>query len=211
MELFRNAGKNLRMILVGGIVATGCAMMHAQTRTDSIKWAIVYQLNEWPESEYRDLYKSFMQDRFGPGHILKDKKGAKGYLRSELDETTKFEGPDYEKTGWRGDFYRVNIRLIKEGKIPFDRFFDAFVRSTRGIRSVSVDKWRGEWRKIADEIKALELRLPNEAEDIREIEERLAKGDYVMHHSRSFNESSNFHYRIISRPVFEKEILPYIR
>lgn len=54
----------------------------------------------------------------------------------------------------------------------------------------------------------MELKFTNEAEDKREIEEKLRRGDFVVHHSRRFNESSNFHYRIISRPVFEKEILP---
>ncbi len=43
-------------------------------REDSIKWAVIYQLEHYPESELRDVYKNFMQDYFGPGHILKDKE-----------------------------------------------------------------------------------------------------------------------------------------
>lgn len=206
--MFIRSVRIVRAAFVGAMLAAGCFALSAQTHADSIRWAIIYQLNEWPESEYRDIYKNFMQDRFGPGHILKDKQTAEAYLQSELDETTVFEGPDYEPTGSHGNFYRVNIRVIKDGKIPFDSFFDAFVRSTRGVVKISDDQWRKEWSEIADEINYMELKFPNDAEDKREIEEKLRRGDFVMHHSQRFNESSNFHYRIISRPVFEKEILP---
>ncbi len=208
MEGLIRLSKIVRAAFAGMMLAAGCFVVSAQTRTDSIRSAIIYQLNEWPESEYRDVYKNFMQDRFGPGHILKDKNAAEAYLRSELDETNLFDGPDYEPTGIRGNFYRVNLRVIKEGKISFESFFDAFVRSTRGVAPVPEDLWRREWSEIADEINYMELKFTNEAEDKREIEEKLRRGDFVVHHSRRFNESSNFHYRIISRPVFEKEILP---
>ena len=56
-------------------------MVSAQTRADSIRGSIKYQLQHYPASQYRDIYKNFMQDYFGPGHILNDTSAAGKYLR----------------------------------------------------------------------------------------------------------------------------------
>ncbi len=194
------------LLLFAGLAFPG----YAQTRQDSIRWALLRQMNEVPESELRDVYKNFMQDNFGPGHILKDKKAAAGYLQSELDETEVFEGPDYEPTGYKGNFYRVNIRLIKEGKISFDKFFNAFSKSMKGIKIPPVGRWKKEWGDIDNEIHHIGLEFENEAADREEIKQKLDRDEYVMHHSKSYNDASNFHYRIISRSVFEKELLPLL-
>ncbi|MDE6637096.1 MAG: hypothetical protein K2K32_02525, partial [Muribaculaceae bacterium] len=85
------------------------------TVTDSIAEALDYQMSHYPSSQYRDVYKNFMQDFFGPGHILADTAASGRYLRQELSEEGPFDGPLYEKTGFRGNFYRVNLSLIKDG------------------------------------------------------------------------------------------------
>ena len=201
----------MKHIIIPLLLFAVCAFQgFTQTRQDSIRWALLRQMNEVPESELRDVYKNFMQDNFGPGHILKDKKAAADYLRSELNETDLFEGPDYEPTGYRGNFYRVNLQLIKEGTIPFDNFFKAFVKSMKGIKNPSLDQWKKEWSEIENEISHIGLEFENEEADRKEIQEKLDRNEYVMHHSKSYNDASNFHYRIISRQVFEKEILPLI-
>lgn len=53
---------------------------------DSISEALDYQLANYPASQYRDVYKNFMQDFFGPGHILADTAASGKYLRHELAE-----------------------------------------------------------------------------------------------------------------------------
>lgn len=184
--------------------------VYAQTRTDSIKWAIVRQLNDYPESHYRDVYKNFMQDNYGPGHILKDKKAAKAYLDSELAETNEFGGPLYEPTGYRGNFYRVNLSLIKDGIISEDKYFDAFVRSVKGIRNPKIEDWKKEWAEIEEAYRDLGITLPEEDADRDAIEAQLSRNDFVMHHSEAFNRSSNFHYRIFSRRIFDAEIRPLL-
>lgn len=182
----------------------------AQSRADSIKWAIVRQLKDYPESQYRDVYKNFMQDNYGPGHILKDKKAAKAYLDSELAETSDFGGPLYEPTGYRGNFYRVNLSLIKNGIIPKDKYFDAFVRSVKGIHNPRIEDWKKEWDEIDEAYRDLGITLPEEDVDRDVIEEQLSRNDFVMHHSEAFNRSANFHYRIFSRRIFDAEIRPLL-
>lgn len=190
----------------GNIVCQG---QRSLTR-DSIASALEFQLNVFPQSEYRDVYKHFMQDYFGPGHILTDTIAARNYLRRELDESGIFGGPLYVKTGYKGNFYRVNLSLIKEGVIPFDLFFNAFVRSVQNIVPPSSEEWIKTWSEIDEVITEKNLHFPNESTDKTFLAEQFSNGNFIMHHSRRFNDSTNFHYRIISREEFEVKLLPLI-
>lgn len=180
------------------------------TTADSISEALDYQLEHYPASQYRDIYKNFMQDFFGPGHILADTAAAGRYLRHELAEEGPFQGPKYEKTGYKGNFYRVNLSLIKEGTIPYKLFFDTFVESVQGIVPPSGEDWMKTWNVIDSVIGEKGITFQNEAQDRREMAAQFAEGNYVVHHSQTYNDSVNFHYRIISRENFEKSLLHMI-
>ena len=186
-------------------------LMSAHTRADSIRLALEYQLEHYPASHYRDVYKNFMQDYFGPGHILNDTVSAAKYLRYELENSEKFDGPDFEPTGFEGNFYRVNLRLIKDGIIPYDNFFDSFVRSVQGIIPPDGDTWMKIWNEIDSEIQTMGLTFDNEAQDRSDLAEQFRQGNYIVHHSQAFNEANNFHYRIISRDIFNRDIRPFIK
>ena len=180
------------------------------TVADSISEALDYQMSHYPSSQYRDVYKNFMQDFFGPGHILADTAASGRYLRHELAEEGPFEGPIYEKTGYKGNFYRVNLSLIKDGIVPYNTFFPAFVESVQGITPPSGEEWMKTWNQIDSVIKAKKLHFPDEVTDRNELQKQFAEGNYIAHHSRRFNDSVHFHYRIISRDNFETIILPLI-
>lgn len=177
---------------------------------DSIAEALDYQMSHYPSSQYRDVYKNFMQDFFGPGHILADTAASARYLRHELEEEGPFEGPLYEKTGYKGNFYRVNLSLIKDSIVPYETFFPAFVESVQGITPPSGEDWMKTWNLIDSIIIAKELHFPDEDTDRKELQSQFAEGNYIAHHSRRFNDSVHFHYRIISRANFETIILPLI-
>lgn len=177
---------------------------------DSIAMALDYQMEHYPASQYRDVYKNFMQDFFGPGHILADTAASGRYLRHELTEEGPFEGPLYEKTGFRGNFYRVNLSLIKDGTIPYDVFFPAFVESVQDITPPSGEEWMSTWSEIDSVISVKGIHFQDEAIDREELGKQFAEGNYIAHHSRHFNDSVHFHYRIISRKNFENFILPLI-
>lgn len=181
-----------------------------QSSEERIREAAGRQMESYPQSTLRDLYKSFFQDRFGPGHIVSDTASAGKYLREELAAGKDFPGPDYEQTGYAGNFYRVNLSLIKEGIIPCPVFFDAFVRSVKDIKPVDVKDWTEEWRMIESIISGMNLRLPDYEKDRAAILQLLKQGKYAMHHSRAFVENYDPHYRIISKDIFEKELLPLI-
>lgn len=151
-----------------------------------------------------------MQDFFGPGHILADTVAAGLYLRKELSETEVFDGPLFEPTGFRGNFYRVNLSVIKDDIVPYDVFFDAFVNSVQGVTPPDSDYWMDLWQKIDNEITCLDWKFQNEPSDRTALNAQFEEGNYIVHHSKAYNDAVNFHYRIISKANFKRYIRPYL-
>lgn len=202
--------KSLRILLIG-IIIVNFVSVSAQTRNDSIRSALEYQLEHYPASQYCDVYKNFMQDYFGPGHILTDTVAAGKYLRYELENSETFDGPDFEPTGFEGNFYRVNLRLIKNGLISYDDFFESFVKSVQEIIPPDDETWMKIWSEIDDEISLIGMTFENEEQDRAHLEEQFGQGNYIVHHSNAFNEANHFHYRIVSKDIFNQYILPFIK
>ena len=193
------------------VAASICSYAAAPaSQADSIRSALCYQREHYPASQYRDVYKNFMQDFFGPGHILADTVAAGRYLRHELSETEVFDGPQFEPTGFRGNFYRVNLRLIKDGIVPYDVFFDAFVNSVQDVTPHDGAFWMNLWQIIDNEITRLDWKFQNEQSDRSDLDAQFKKGNYIVHHSKAYNEAVNFHYRIISKANFDRLIRPYL-
>ncbi len=175
-----------------------------------IREAVAEQMNIYPQSTLRDLYKNFFQDRFGPGHLVSDTAAAGAYLREELSTAKRFDGLLYESTGYEGNFYRVNLSLVKDGIIPYGVYFDAFVRSVNSITPMPVEQWKKEWTLVNAVISDMDLHLNNYKQDSLEISRLLEQGKYVMHHSRQFTDRYDLHYRIIGKEIFKRELLPFI-
>lgn len=167
-------------------------------------------MTTYPQSTLKDLYKNFFQDRFGPGHLIPDTAASGDYLRRELASIDKTTGAYYEPAGWEGAFYRVNLSVIKENLVPYEVYFDAFIRSVNGIVPPSIKDWEKEWLSIDAIIQGMGLSLANDEKDRQEIRELLKKGEYVMHHSAAFEANYSPHYRIIEKAIFEKEIRPFL-
>lgn len=176
----------------------------------AVREAVTRQMKIYPKSTLKDIYKNFFQDRFGPGHIINDTVAASRYLRHELNSYSTISGETAEPTGWQHNFYRVNLSVVKNKIIPYEDFLDAFVRSVNGIKPVSIKVWRKEWSQIEKIIRLMELSLPTYDEDREYIETQLEAGNYVGHHSKSFNEAYAPHYRIVSKKIFEEELLPLL-
>lgn len=176
----------------------------------AVRSAVERQMQRYPKSTLKDLYKNFFQDKFGPGHLIGDTAAAGNYLRKELASYTVVSGEVAEPTGWEGNFLRVNLSVIKTGQIPYPIFFDAFVRSVNGISTMPVSEWQKEWEQIEAVIRSMNLSLPDYEADRKEIDDRLNKGEYVGHHSRVFEDTYTPHYRIIRKDIFENELKPLL-
>lgn len=206
----------MKKSIVLALLMLSANILYAQSVAD-IHSAIENQMKLHPMSQLRDIYKSCFQDVYGPGHIISDTVEADKYLRSELaslnnskDGTHGSVGPYYEPTGIEGNFYRVNISVICDNVIPYDRFFSAFVRSVNGIKSSSVSEWAKRWALIQSVVRKMNLNLTNFDTDSTAIAQLLQQGRYAFNHSQAFRDAYNPHYRIISKDIFEKELLPYI-
>ena len=189
------------------VVATACT---GDSTRERIRQSVERQMERYPHSTLRDLYKNYFQDRFGPGHIIADEKAADNYLRYELENAATMEGDDYEPTGYEERFMRVNLSVIADGRVPYDKYLSAFVRSVNGIEPITIEQWREEWAVIDEVIAKMNLNLPNYEADRAEIWALLERGEYVMHHSKLFEQHYDPHYRIIEREIFQREILPLI-
>ena len=165
--------------------------------------AVEYLVNSYPEGQLSDVYKSFYQDNFGPGHLLGDTLAAKNYFMEELKDSTQWGGPVYEFTGEGKNFVRLNMDLVRKGIIPAEEYFKAFQNSLGRVNKPTDDYWLNYWLEIDDIIKRKNLHFINEEKDRIMIDEKLRSKNFPIHHSENFNQQYNFHYRIISLPEFE--------
>lgn len=166
-------------------------------------------LNRFPESQLQDIYKSCFQDVYGPGHIISDTAKCLQYILSELESTDVDSSlPAYELCGVEGNFVRVNLSVVKGGKITAEQLVDALIRSAANVKPMPIYDWRGTWDRLMVAIR--KQAPPSWAidQDAGRIRQLLDGGKYVMHHSSQFNQAYNYHYRIIRRDIFEQEILP---
>jgi len=175
-----------------------------------VRKAVETQMEKYPRSTLRDIYKNFFQDRFGPGHLINDVSSAHDYLHAEIDSYDGFSGELAEPTGWKHNFYRVNLAVVKSGLVSCDDLLDALVRSADGVEPVTVREWKAEWLRIEAVISAMRLSLPDYEQDLNYINAMLEEGNYVGHHSDAYNTAYEPHYRIISREIYENEILPLL-
>jgi hypothetical protein len=208
--------RNLLFALAAAVSLTGCSGKKASGESgkefeEAVGKAVERQLQEYPQSRVKDLYKSFFQDQFGPGHLVADTAGAGAYLRRELSDCECADsGVAWEPTGWEENFVRVNLSVIKNGSAPYNVFLDAFFRSAQNINAPSLEEWRKEWKEIEAIIRKKAPSLPDYESDLAEIEQNLDQGIYMGHHSRVYEETYSPHYRLIRKDIFEAEIRPLL-
>lgn len=164
-------------------------------------------IQQYPEATLQDIYKGSFQDVFGPAHILTNRDAVKNYIQYELKAATRLEGPAYEPCGWQGNFYRVNLSVIAQGKISADELTDALMESAEGIDTTLTQKFVNDWQDILQTVRTIIPELKGFSEDSLYLDSLLKENQYVVHHSRKFNEHYQPHYRIIRKDIFEEKIL----
>ena len=182
------------------------------------KAAISRQLQVYPESRVQDIYKSFCQDNLGPGHLIPNPESARNYLMSELNtfrndlDSARYQAPAilYYPVGDEGNYVRVDLLVVLEGIVGEEAFLDAFVRSANQGKRVTEEQWVAKWNAVEKVIRKEFNSIPDAGKDLEMIDENVANGNLIMHHSEVFGETYNPHYRIIARDIFEKELKPLI-
>ena len=178
-----------------------------QFDTLSIRAAIERQMTAYPESTLQDIYKSFYQDRFGPGHMITDTASVRQYLLKELSENDVASTVRFEPTGSEGRFVRVYLSAIADSLITADQLLDAFVRSANMVKAET--DWEAEWKAVVGTITKYGIQV-NGSEDASLLDE-ASRDRQTVHHSRAYNAAYHPHYRIVERSVFEEELRPLIK
>ena len=177
--------------------------------TVSVRTAIERLLTTYPESTLQDIYKSFYQEHFGPGHIISDTTSARRFLMKELSEMGKNQSPYFEPTGSQGDYIRVYLSAIADSLITAEQLLDAFVRSANSRQEPTVS-WLEKWQAIVSIIQVNKIELEDFETDLPLLTE-AARNKQAVHHSRRYNEAYHPHYRIVERSIFELELKPFIQ
>ena len=186
-------------------------MLANNIANEAILNALKTQLDRYPEARLTDLYKSFFQDRFGPGHIVANAAAAADFLARELVDMQPSAMPPVEYTGWQNRYVRVNLNLIKSGIVSQECLLNAFIESANSATSPPVDEWKEEWQQIAGIVKKHYPALLGLDSDLCDIDERLRAEICDMHHSEPFRKAYSPHYRIVDAGIFEEKIYPLIK
>ena len=171
--------------------------------------AIERQLATYPESTLQDIYKSFYQEHFGPGHIISDTTSARRYLMKELSEMGETQSPSFEPTGCQGDYIRVYLSAVADSLITAEQLLDAFVRSANSRQEPNVN-WMEKWQAIVSIIQVNQIELEDFETDLPLLTE-AARINQAVHHSRPYSEAYHPHYRIVERGIFEREFYPALK
>ena len=177
--------------------------------TVAVRSAIERQMATYPESTLQDIYKSFYQEHFGPGHIISDTASARRYLMRELSEMGKTQSPYFDPTGSQGDYVRVYLSVVADSLITAEQLLDAFVRSANSRQEPTVG-WMEKWEAIVSIIQANKIELEGFETDLPMLTE-AARNNQAVHHSRRFNEAYHPHYRIVERGIFEIDLKPSLK
>jgi len=200
----------MRKYIVAALLLFISFAASAQMSEDEVFSAIKRMQDRYPRITLCDIYKSFYQDRFGPGHIIESKEKAQNYLLKELERTNAYSVRQ-EPTGAKGNFIRVDMFYIKDSVVNIDLYLDCLMRSVVDGDDGMIEQWLKDWELMQKVIESNNIKIENYEADREFIRERIAKGIYEMNHSRLFNDLYHPHYRIIRRDIWEKELNPIIK
>jgi hypothetical protein len=169
-----------------------------------IRQAIKNQLKLYPESRLQDFYKSFFQDEYGPGHLVENVSYAREYFDLELEEMVSKGRHTAEPCGAGKNFYRVPMDLVKDGIIPEEEYFNAFLESASSFTTPDVLTWKKQWNEIVSIIEKMDPDLPNLKQDKEALNKWLDSGETMVHHSEVYGKIYDPHYRIMGKVQWER-------
>jgi hypothetical protein len=202
--------KNILKIVFMIAVVNFCCCDHNDK--SKIETAIRRQLAQYPQSRLQDIYKNFYQDCFGTEHAISDTAAMWDYIENELQNTLPTpSSPMIDTLGWRHNFVRVNIDLVRQGKISAEILMEAFILSASKINAEDTENWINEWKTITNTIEEKHLPVMNYETDKPYIDRILQiNPKAAMHHSKAFRQNYNPHYRVIEKSIFENMIEKHI-
>lgn len=200
--------KRIIIILASLILCASCT-----PSMSSIKKAVDFQMTEYPKSTLMDIYKTFYQDEFGPGHLISDFEQVMDDLNMESVQSwgVPHNNVMYEKTGAKGNYYRVSIFVSNIGLISDEELAYAFMDSAKEPTQKQMDRFCRTWKKVAKV--AAEYDIPDYDRDLESLNKLLTYPgfDKAVHHSDAYNDAYHPHYRIVSKKIFKEFVYPCLK
>jgi hypothetical protein len=153
--------------------------------------------DRYPLATLQDIYKTCYQDFFGAEHLMNDTAAARQYIHYELEQCRDTDlslMPDFEPTGFRHRFMRVNFSNIIDNKITENQLVTIFIDAA-GKDNAFSDDWLSEWGKIEET--ALEVNPEWADAELQSELMEAAENNYAVRHSEAFRNAYNPHYRIV--------------
>ena len=153
--------------------------------------------NRYPLATLQDIYKTCYQDFFGAEHLMNDTAAARQYIHYELEQCRDTDlslMPDYEPTGFRHRFVRVNFSNLVESQLTEEQLVMMFIDAAAHDNAFGSD-WPSEWRLI--EQIALGVNPEWAAASLQAELTEAAENNYAVRHSEAFRNAYNPHYRIV--------------
>ena len=155
-----------------------------------------------PKAELVDYYKLFFQGTFGPEHIIRETGSALDFLKNELAQNETY-GPElYQNISFLNNFFRVNLKIVKDGSIALSDYFEGFLRSRELTKQISWNEWLNEWKKIKEIIYAKKI-IPDFSLQEKFLQIKIEQQEPVSH-SNSYKIKYHPHYRLFSEKEFLK-------
>ena len=189
-------------LFLGGVL-TVLSCSSPIVNVEAVEQSVGRQMTDYPEGRLQDLYKSFFQDRFGPGHIISDRESALDLILSELEQLDGSASPLIEPCGWEGNYIRLGLSAVRDGLISAEALTDALMESAVPIPDDAIACWREEWKAILTVIEKHYPGIPDLQRDKQTLDSLLSVGQYSCHHSRAYNMAYHPHYRIIKKEIAE--------
>ena len=192
------------VFVILSVLATSCH--HGIIDRQAVETSIRRQMTEFPESRLPDLYKSFFQGRFGPGHLVTDRESALNYVLFETQQEDYLPLASTEPCGWEANYVRVNLSLVRDGIVSAEELTDALIASAVPVTDSQVESWKKEWGEILNVIQKTCPDIPCLDADAKKLDSLLQSGQYAYHHSDAYREAYHPHYRIIKKGLADRLI-----
>ena len=200
---------NLRILFLFGML-----MGLAGCQTSGIGDAIRRELRDYPQSRVQDIYKSFCQDNLGPGHLIPNPESARKYLETELAtfredlDSLRYKASDQpvHPVGDQGNYVRVDLSVVLDGRVSEDVLLDAFVQSANRGKMATPSEWTRKWAAVAKVLRKKFPDIPGAANDLSQLDSLVAAGSFIVHHSPIYDETYHPHYRIVAKNIYEQDL-----
>lgn len=196
------------------LLCLGFLLGLAACQSSGIENAIRRELRDYPESRVQDIYKGFCQDNLGPGHLIPNPEMARAYLLEEIAvyredlDSLRYAPADQpcHPVGDQGNYVRVDLSVVLDGRISEEALLDAFVRSANSGKKATPEEWTRKWASVAQVIRKDFPDIPGAEEDLRALDSLVAAGSFIVHHSQAYCEAYHPHYRIVAKDIFEQDL-----